>query len=90
MTRMKRLKGIVIVAAIFLSGLFVGGWMSVDVHVACDWMGYGGVDFDRQNKANGEAVILGFRLGVAFQPNTRCRHERSNDFYGLSTSDSAK
>ena len=73
-----------------LSGLFVGGWMSVDVHVACDWMGYGGVDFDRQNKANGEAVILGFRLGVAFQPNTRCRHERSNDFYGLSTSDSAK
>lgn len=65
---------------------YFGGWAMLDAYVLCDWPVHFGFDIEgRFKKSPFDEVRLdggtkAFQIGVAYQPNSVCRAERSTDY----------
>ena len=59
-----------------------GGWARAEANVFCDWVPFVGFDLEAVGQSNQltstEDVYTRIQFGVAYQPSSRCREQRSH------------
>ena len=56
--------------------LYLSAWLGLEAYVFCDWSVFGAFSADT-HVVDDKRSTYGIQLGAAFQPNKRCRAERS-------------